>query len=364
MGGGVVRGMDRREFLRLGGVGLAGAALLGVAGCGGGAQSGQVGGGGGGREVVFASSGGSYQEAQTEAWLQPFSEETGVRVIQDTPNDTARLRAMVENEQVSWDVVNVGSDFGLESTAHLLEPLDYSVIDRRTIRDGYATDHRVALSLGAFVLGYNTDQMEGTPSGWADFFDLEKFPGKRGVRREPIQNLEVTLLGDGVALEDLYPLDVERALRKLDTIREDIIFWEEGSQMQQLLADGEVVMSQSYISRVVSSLEDGAPLEIQWNGNLANADYAVVPKGAPNKERAMELIAYMVAPENNWQITNHLAVGPSQTQNLDKIDPEVAELLPTTGDRRSEGVGTNLNSQWWDENGEATTERFNEWLLG
>src|SRR3712207_2716878 len=208
--------LTRREFLKLSGVGLVGATLLGTGGCGGD--------GSGGEGLLFASSGSDYQRAQTKAWLEPYSKETGTEIRQDSPTDYAKIQAMVENDQVIWDVVNVSNDFGLESTAELLEPLDYSVIDKEPILEGYASEYRIACMLYANVLAYSTEQFDGTPSTWADLFDTQQFPGRRGFRKDPSETLEVALLGDGVSPENLYPLDVDRALNKLDTIKDQIVW--------------------------------------------------------------------------------------------------------------------------------------------
>ena len=142
------------------GVGLAGATLLGTLGCGGGGSSARNG-------LVFTSYGGSFQRAQEKAWLTAYSKATHTEIRQDSPTDYARLQDMVENNKVVWDVVNVGNDFGLQSTADLLEPLDYSIIDKGPILEGYASKYRIACMLYAEVLAYNTERVEQTPSSWA-----------------------------------------------------------------------------------------------------------------------------------------------------------------------------------------------------
>src|SRR5687768_2992361 len=280
--------LTRQEFLKVSGLGLAGATLLGTLGCGGG-DSGGEGGGSATEGLVFTSSGSDYQRAQTKAWLKPYSNETGTAIRQDSPTDYSKLQSMVENNQVNWDVVNVSNDFGLESTADLLEPLDYSVIDKEPILEGYASEYRIACMLYANALAYNTEQIGGTPSTWADLFDTQKFPGQRGFRKSPSETLEIALLGDDVAPENLYPLDVDRALNKLDTIKDQIVWWETGGQLQQQLADGEVALASAWNGRVQTEIDAGTPVKIQWNQNLQTADYLVVPKGTANKEQAMRL---------------------------------------------------------------------------
>jgi putative spermidine/putrescine transport system substrate-binding protein len=343
--------LSRQEFLKLSGVGVAGAMLLGTIGCGGDGGSADEG-------FVFASSGGDYQIAQVKAWLNPYSKETGTEIRQDSPTDYAKIQSMVENSQVTWDVVNVSNDFGLESTADLLEPLDYSVIDREPILEGYASEYRVACMLYANTLAYNTEQVEGTPSSWADLFDTQKFPGRRGFRKDPSETLEIALLGDGVPPESLYPLDVDRALDKLDTIRDQIVWWETGSQLQQQLAAGEVALASAWNGRAQTEIDAGVPLRIQWNQNLQTADYLVVPKGTAHKDEAMKLIAYCVSAENNHRLSEFIEYAPVNKESIPKVDPRVASQLPTA----YRDVGVTYNPVWWDNNREAVMERFDKWV--
>src|SRR5919107_2839705 len=350
--------LTRREFLEVSGLGLAGATLLGTLGCEGGG-SGSEGGDSAAEGLVFASSGSSYQRAQTKAWLKPYSKETGTEIRQDSPTDYAKIQSMVENNKVVWDVVNVSNDFGLQSTAKLLEPLDYSVIDKEPILEGYASEYRVACMLYANTLAYNTEQIDGIPSTWADLFDTQKFPGQRGFRKSPWETLEVALLGDGVLPKDLYPLDVDRALNKLDTIKDQIVWWETGGQLQQQLADDEVALASAWNGRVQTEIDSGTPVKIQWNQNLQTADYLVVPKGTANKEKAMELIAYCVSAENNHRLSEFIPYAPINKKSIPKVDPQVTSQLPTA----YREVGVTFNAEWWDNNREAVEQRFNQWLM-
>jgi putative spermidine/putrescine transport system substrate-binding protein len=350
--------LTRHELLKLSALGLAGVTLLGTLGCEGGGSGGE-GGGSATEGLVFTSSGSSYQRAQTKAWLNPYSNESGTKIHQDSPTDYAKIQSMVENDQVIWDVVNVSNDFGLQSTADLLEPLDYSIIDKEPILEGYASEYRIACMLYANTIAYNTKQIDGTPSTWADLFDTQKFPGQRGFRKSPWETLEVALLGDGVPPENLYPLDVERALNKLDTIRDQILWWETGGQLQQQLADGEVALASAWNGRVQTEIDAGTPVKIQWNQNLQTSDYLVVPKGTANKEQAMRLIAYCVSGQNNHRLSEFIPYAPINKESIPKVDPQVTSQLPTT----YRDVGVTFNAEWWDNNREAVEQRFNKWVM-
>ena len=178
-----------------------------------------------GTTLTVSSYGGAYQEAQRKGWFEPYAALTGVTIVESEDSANATIKAQVESGQVTWDVVDVGNDFGLEGNADVLEPLDYTRIPKDEILPGFADTYRVAAITYGIVMAYRTDKFDGaTPQNWADFFDLAKFPGKRGLYDYSTGGvLEIALLADGVAPKDLYPLDVPRALAKLDTIKDSIV---------------------------------------------------------------------------------------------------------------------------------------------
>src|SRR5215207_2650956 len=198
-----------------------------------------------GATLTFVAQGGSYQDALKRAWQEPYTQLTGVQFVNDEQSSNATLRAQVESGQVTWDVVDVGSDFGLDAHRDLLEPLDYTLIPRDEVIEGFASDYRVADMTYGVVLAYNTDKTAGqVPAGWADYFDTAKFPGKRGMWDYSEGGIfEVALMADGVKPADLYPLDLERATKKLDTIKNDFVFWGSGAESQELIGSGEVAMT-------------------------------------------------------------------------------------------------------------------------
>jgi len=278
--------------------------------------------------LTFVSFGGVYQEAQREGWLKPYSELTGVQFQESEDSSNATIKAQVESGQVEWDVVDVGNDFGLDANADLLEPLDYTLIKKDEILEGFASTYRVADITYGVVLAYNTEQTGGNvPEGWADFFDLGKFPGKRGLWKYSTGGvLEFALMADGVKPDELYPLDIPRALAKLDTIKDEIVWWESGAQSQELIGSGEVAMSMIWNGRGYSAKNiDGKPVELQWNQQILTADYFVVPKGTPNKQAAMEFIAWATCKENNAAVSERIPYGP--TNKFAEPNPDVVPDL-------------------------------------
>ena len=287
--------------------------------------------------MTFTSFGGVYQEAQRKGWLEPYTELTGIQWQESEESSNATIRAQVEAGDVTWDVVDVGNDFGLAPHADLLEPLDYTLIKRDEILDGFAGDYRVADITYGVVLAYNTELTAGqVPEGWADFFDLTKFPGKRGLWKYSEGGVfEFALMADGVAPDELYPLDLERAIAKLDTIKSEIVWWESGAESQELIGSGEVAMSMIWNGRGWSAKnQDGNPVEMQWNQQILTADYFVVPKGTPNKQPAMEFIAWATCAENNAAPSEFIPSGPTN-ENATPNEAMVQDLAVTNADENT-----------------------------
>lgn len=290
-----------------------------------------------GTTLTFASFGGVYQEAQREGWLKPYTALTGVQFTESEDSSNATIKAQVEAGNVEWDVVDVGNDFGLDGNAALLEELDYSLIKRDEILDGFASTYRVGNITYGVVLAYNTEQTAGkVPEGWADFFDTAKIPGKRGLWKYSTGGvLEFALMADGVKPADLYPLDIPRAIAKLDTIKDDIVWWESGAQSQELIGAGEVAMAMVWNGRGYSAKQtDNKPVEIQWNQQIVTADYFVVPKGTPNKQVAMEFIAWATCANNNAAVSEKIPYGPTN-KNSKPNESVVADLAVTNADENS-----------------------------
>lgn len=312
-----------------------------------------------GTTLTFVSYGGAYQEAQRKGWLEPYAKLTGVIFQESEESSNATIKAQVESGQVTWDIVDVGNDFGLDAQASILEPLDYTKIKKDEILDGFASTYRVADITYGVVLGYNTEKTGGkVPEGWADFFDTTKFPGKRGMWDYSAGGIfEFALMADGVAPKDLYPLDLERATKKLDTIKDDIVFWGSGAESQDLLGKGEVAMSMIWNGRAYSAKHiDNRPVEIQWNQQIVTADYFVVPKGTPNKDAAMDFIAWATCAENNAAPSNYIPYGPTN-KNAKPNPDKVSGLSVSNADENS----AYFDDQWIIDNAQALEDAYQAW---
>ena len=347
--------LSRRQFMMATGATAAALALPGAAR----AQQKFDGG-----KVVFASWGGSFQDAQKLAFCEPFSKATGATVVQDGPVNYGKLRAMLESGKPNWDVVDVTIDFLYSGAAdNLFEKIDTSVVDVKRINPKYVHSDGIGDIVWSYNLGYNKSAYKDGkyPTGWADLFDLTKFPGRRMLRDRVAPMLEVALLADGVEPDKLYPLDVDRAFKKLETIKKQSVFWSTNSQSQQLLVDGEVNLGVIINGRAYDANNKGANIGLEWNQHIQSVDYLIVPKNAPNREVAMALINAMTTAEAQAKVANLMALAPTNPEAFKLIEDKVKPWLTTNPDYANKGLLT--NEIYWRDNLKTLTQRWEQWKL-
>ena len=310
--------------------------------------------------ITVTSYGGGYQEAQKKAYFDPFvAAQKEIAIREDSPTSNAKLKAMVEAGAVDWDLMLTDDSFGLETDSAWLEPIDYTIVNRDKFIEGTASTYRVASDIEATVLAYNAPEFgEAKPEGFEDFFNTEEFPGLRTAWKYAASGLlETALIADGVAPADLYPIDVERALAKLDTIKDDIVWWETGAQSEQLLASGEASMGLVWVSRALSGAEKG--IAIDWTDWTTQTGYWVVPKGTKNKDAAMKALEFFTEPAQQIAFTEFMPYGPSNKHAVNDVHANFAGNLPT--DHLDSRVL--MDAEWWGVNGAEIDARFQEWLL-
>ncbi|WP_410815240.1 ABC transporter substrate-binding protein [Paraburkholderia sp.] len=310
--------------------------------------------------IVFASWGGTTQSSQQKDWAQPFTQSTGINVLMDGPTDYGKLKAMVESGNVNWDVVDVEGDFAYAAQRDgLIEPIDYAVVKKDEIDPRFASASAVGSFYYSFVLGYNkTNYKGGEPQSWADLFDTKKFPGKRTFYKWSAPGvLEVALLADGVPPNRLYPLDLDRAFRKLDTIKSDIVWWGGGAQSQQLLASGEAPIGIFWNGRLHALEETGVPVGISWNQNLTAADMLVIPKGAKHRDEAMKYLAAATSAQAQAKFAADTGYAPVNVKSAALMSPAVAKTLPD----QYKATQINLDMMYWAQNRDAIATRWYAW---
>ena len=316
--------------------------------------------------IVLINTGGDWGECQRTAFADTFEAKTGVKVIDGPFLDDGQIRAAVESGVYDADVVFPTPSLVLDELgAQYLEPIDFTIISKDELIEGTYTNYGVALDLFSWAFGYRTDAAAGVaPTKWEDFFDTTNFPGKRGLVSWDTSTVLIgALLADGVAPADLLPLDVPRALAKLDTIKSDIVWFDTGSAGQDLLVSGEVSYIQLYANRITSSRDAGNPVEILWDGQIVQADYLGIPKGSPNVATAMQLIAHMVSKDVNGQFSFCQPGAPSNAQS--PVNPEIADELPTSHLDGRYVISSNAEiAGYMEQNIDEITNAFNDWKAG
>ena len=333
--------------------------------------------------LTVVSWGGSYQRATTLAVLEPFSAETGIEVqVEDYNGGLAQIRAQVETGNVYWDVVDLEiQDLHRGCDEGLLELVDVADLppaaDGTSAAEDYIPD---AVSecgagqiFGATIYAYNRELFpDEKPTTIGDFFDLQKFPGRRGMRRVPGSNLEFALLADGVPASEVYATlstdeGMDRAFRKLDTIKDSVVWWDAGAQPPQMLADGEVMMSTAYNGRIFNAqvLED-QPFEVVWDGgNLQSAGFGIVA-GTRNLEAARKLVEYVAKPEVMAGFSKYISYSPARRSAASLVTThletgiDMAPHMPTGEAHLAKSLVA--DGQWWAERADDVNERFAAWL--
>jgi putative spermidine/putrescine transport system substrate-binding protein len=316
-----------------------------------------------GTTVVFTSWGGAYQDAEKVSYCEPFAKATGATVVQDGPMNVAKFRAMASSGTPDWDVVDITGGF-LEVAAKdgLLEKIDPKLVNLGRIDPRFVHEYGVGCIVWSSNLGYSTTAFpNGAPKTWADLFDLKKFPGKRTVQDQPVASLEVALLADGVAPDKLYPLDVDRAFKKLSEIKSQTVFWTTNSQSQQLFVDREVVMGIILNGRVYDAAQKGAKIALSWEQNIQQVDYLVVPKGSKSRDAAMRLIDTMTVAENQAKVANLIAYSPTNIEAFKGIDSKLEPWLCTTPENTKKGFV--MSQPYWRDHLKELTERWTAWKL-
>lgn len=310
-------------------------------------------------QLVFASGGGKLEETYKKTVFTPFKEKTSNDIV-TTANEGAKLKAMVEQGQVEWDLMQGPAEqlivFGRQG---LFEPIDYTNIDKANMLDGTTEEFFVLTDVAAYNISWNTDNLKGNPpQSWADVW---AYDGRIGLWKRPFQTLEVALLADGVALADLYPLDLDRAFKSLEKIKKKVVWWERGAQGAQVFLDGEVDVGAVWNGRLHQPKLDGAPVDFNFNQAIFVNDAWAIPKGAPHKKEAMELLAFALAPEQQAAFARELPYGPVNRAALALLDDKTKAALPSSEENFKKG--RLLDLAFWADNSQKVTERFNSWLL-
>lgn len=306
--------------------------------------------------------GGAYENAIRDAFAIPFTQETGIEVVLVNNADLARMKAQVEGGNVAWDVFDsVGPQIMAGSKAGLWEPLDLSLINPPELIVEPGEDH-VGTYFFAGGIGFDPERIpEGKrPSTFADFWNVEQYPGRRGLRTRVSETLEMALLADGVPPDQLYPLDIERGFAALDRIKPHVRKWIEATpETVALIGSDELDFTYTYLSRVLPARRDGMSIDMSMTQTLNSLEYLAVPKGGNNTSAAMQYVGFCLRPDRQAAFCELVSFSPNAVEALELVSEEARSRMPDMSDPNSVVV----NDQWWGENYEELQERFTEWML-
>lgn len=327
------------------------------------------------RPLVVLSYGGDFETAQAAAFFEPFERETGVDIQPaQYGGEYGHLRGAVEAADrgathPAYDVVDVESSALMRGIRDgIYQRLDLNRINRTDLIPAAVNDYGIATDFYSVSLAWNTNVFPASgpqPQTWADFWNVRRFPGARCLKRDARFTLEIALLADGVAPDQIYAggtLDVDRAFRSLDRIKRHVtVWWTTGQQPIQLLSQGEVVMAAGYGARLYSAQHaDLAPLAMTWRNGILDIEYWAILRGVDRSELAHRFIDFASQAEQQAVLPAHLPLGPVNRRAFELMAPELAANLNTSPGTFETQVL--LSAEYWAENEEAVQERFNRWL--
>lgn len=321
----------------------------------------------GARELTVATRAGDLQEAQRIALFRPFAAATGLSVQDESWNGGLDALRAHRDPATGWDVVVIRGDELLSACDEgLLEKLDWSAIGGK---DHYlpagVSDCGVGAGASSTVLAWDRDKFPGTPT-WPDFWDVAKYPGKRGLQRGPRTNLEIALLADGVAPADVYRTlrtaeGIERAFRKLDQIRPYAVWWETEADASRFLGSGEVLMTSSTSPRIaVANRTEHRNLGIQWVGSLMAVKSWAVVKATPNLRQANQFLYFAGNSAIQARLEALAPYAGLAKGAAEGLSPELAAWLPLNP--ANQAAALTIDEAFWRDNLDKLSQRFAAWL--
>lgn len=316
--------------------------------------------------TVVSYGGGIYQQSHVQAFILPFEKVHSIKVRALSWSATmAELKKKINKGGLDWQVVEV-------TDAQFREGVREGLFERLSLempKDDFLTgtlqSHGIANIYWGTVLVFGLEDFskgEG-PADWRDFWDISKFPGKRGLQDDPRATLEFALLADGVPVEALYPLDVDRAFRKLDELKPYVgLWWKEGEEPVDALVSHKIQMSSAWNGRVFAAHRKGARIAYSWNQSALDLDWWVIPRGAGNIKLASDFIAFASTAGRQADLAQRVGYGPVNLDALKLLPPEVQEELPTYPLNWNKSFI--VSSEWWSRHEEEMVSQWAVWRAG
>ena len=338
-------------------------------------------------DMTLVSWGGAYQASQQKAYVEPYiANNPGVTAVWDesSAEAVAKLRAMNEAGNVTWDVVDVVAADAIrlcdEGLALEIDPEEdlAAAPDGTSAEDDFGdllvSDCFIPQIVYSTTFGYRTDLVSEAPTSVCAVFDTEKYPGKRSLEKRPIANMEWALICDGVAIDDVYDVlateeGQQRALDKLDTIKGDVIWWSAGADTPQLLADGEVTLGSTYNGRLFSAIEEqDQPIGMLWDWQMFDLDGWIIPAGlSPEREaRARDFVRFATDTQRLADQAKYISYGPARASSAPLVGKHAElgiDMAPHMPTDPANAVNTFLfNYEFWADYRDDIDAKFQAWL--
>jgi putative spermidine/putrescine transport system substrate-binding protein len=337
--------------------------------------------------LTIVSWGGAYSQSQIKAYHEPYTEKTGVEILNEdkSVNALASIGAQVAADNVTWDVVDMfqadaqrACDEGLiEVVDHdeWLAPAPDGTPASKDFIEGTLGDCFIPQILDATMFAYNTEAFpDGGPQTIADVWDLEKFPGTRALQQIPQKNLEWALIADGVPGDEVYAVlatqqGQDRAFAKLDEIKDNVIWWTEGAEPPQMLADQEAVIATAYNVRIFNAqVNEDQPITIMWDHQMFEVDGWVVPVDTGKLDLIKDYLYFATDTQRLADQAKYVPYGPARKSSaplvgkLEGTDIDMQPHMPTNPENLRTAIP--FDARFWADHGDALEERFNAWVAG
>jgi len=333
--------------------------------------------------LTVVSRGGAYTRSQVKAYHEPFTKKTGIKInSEDYNGGIAQIKAQVESGNIKWDLIALepgdatrGCDEGLlvEIDPATLPPAPDGTPATEDFVEGTILPCAISNSVWSTVYAYDSSNFpDAKPTTIADLFDIKKFPGKRGLRKTPRVNLEWALMADGVPNDEIYDtlsseVGVDRAFKKLDTIKDGVVWWQAAAQPPQMLADGVVVMASAFNDRLFNAIvKEKKPLVMVWDGQVWDIDTYAIVRGTPNLDAAMKFLKFSTDTRRLADQARWISYGPTRKSSIPLVPThgetgdEMMPHMPTLPDNIANSLQNDF--EWWGDNQQEMNERFTAWL--
>jgi putative spermidine/putrescine transport system substrate-binding protein len=321
------------------------------------------------KEVVLVNWGGLANDAFGRYYGKPFEDANpGIKVTMDSSGPSVgKIRSMVEARKVTWDLCDSSAASSiLLGGQGLLEPIDYTIVKKEDILpNGFTYPHGAASYSFSTIMIYDKSKFGGDPpKNWADFLNFQKYPGKRMLRKDAAVTLDILLMGAGVAMDKMYPVDVKRALDVVKRIRKDCVFWNSGSESEQLMRTGEASMGLLWHTRAkVLAEEPNSKLAFTWNQGVLQPGIFVIPKGNPAGINAQRMLASMCGnAQAQIELLGFFGNGPTNPRAAAAVPANLRQFNPT--DPENAKLQLVYDGEWWGKNYAAVNQDYLDAIAG